>query len=150
MYVFPGLWPFIERVAQGRDLHHLGRAREIWHCKQIQDSLGQLPRLDAKSQRELLDHVLKIRASLVVALEGIDAAVLEVSDEFNLVSSQGQEQDETLQVGLSAVGVDRKRKKETSVSSVTPSGPYSDTHHHRRRKPPHAPSRTACNGLRHG
>jgi hypothetical protein len=116
-YVFPGLWPFIERVAQGRDLHHLGRAREIWHCKQIQDSLGQLPRLDAKSQRELLDHVLKIRASLFVALEGIDAAVLEVSDEFNLVSSQGQEQDETPQEGLTAVSVQRKRKKETSDSS---------------------------------
>jgi hypothetical protein len=116
-YVFPGLWPFIERVAQGRDLQHLGRAREIWHCKQIQDSLGQLPRLDAKSQRELLDHVLKIRASLVVALEGIDAAVLEVSDEFNLLSSQGQEQDEALHAGLSVAGVQRKRKKETSDSS---------------------------------
>jgi hypothetical protein len=117
-YVFPGLWPFIERVAQGRDLYHLGRAREIWHCKQIQDSLGQLPRLDARSQRELLDHVLKIRASLVAALEGIDAAVLEVSNEFNLVSSPGQDQDETPQVGLSAAGVDRKRKKETTVSSA--------------------------------
>jgi hypothetical protein len=117
MYIFPGLWPFIERVAQGRDLHHLGRAREIWHCKQIQDSLGQLPRLDAKSQRELLEHVLKIRASLVVALEGIDAAVLEVSDEFNLVSSQRQEQDETLQVGGSAVGPQRKHKRETADSS---------------------------------
>jgi hypothetical protein len=117
MYVFPGLWPFIERVAQGRDLHHLGRAREIWHCKQIQDSLGQLPRLDARSQRELLNHVLEIRASLAVALEGIDAAVLEVSDEFNLVSSQGQEQNETLQVGLSVAGLPRKRKKKTPGSS---------------------------------
>jgi hypothetical protein len=116
-YVFPGLWPFIERVAQGRDLHHLGRAREIWHCKQIQDSLGQLPRLDAKSQRELLDHVLKIRESLVVALEGIDAAVAEVSHEFNLVSSQMKDQDKTLQVGLSAVGVERKHKKEAPESS---------------------------------
>ena len=45
-YTFPGLWPFIERVARGRDLHQLGRARELWHCKQIQDALGQLPRLD--------------------------------------------------------------------------------------------------------
>lgn len=117
-YVFPGLWPFIERVAQGRDIHHLGRARDIWHCKQIQDSLGQLPRLDAKSQRELLDHVFKVRASLVVALEGIDAAVLEVSDEFNLVSSPGQEQDENSQVGLSAPEVQRKRKKGTSDSSL--------------------------------
>jgi hypothetical protein len=62
--------------------------------------------------------VLKIRASLVVALEGIDAAVLEVSDEFNLVSSPGQDQDKTRRVGLSAAGVDRKRKKETSVSSA--------------------------------
>ena len=119
-YVFPGLWPFIERVAQGRDLHHLGRAREIWHCKQIQDSLGQLPRLDPESQRQLLAHALIIRQSLAVAvaLEGIDASVLEVSDEFNLVSSPGQDQDGTRQVGLSAAGVDRKRKKETSVSSA--------------------------------
>ena len=117
MYVFPGLWPFIERAAQGRDLPHLGRAREIWHCKQIQDSLGQLPRIDVKSQRELLDHVLKIRASLVAALEGIDAAVLEVSGEFNLLSSPGHEEDDTLQAGLSAAGVHRKRKKETSDCS---------------------------------
>jgi hypothetical protein len=116
-YVFPGLWPFIERVAQGRDLHHLGRAREIWHCKQIQDSLGQLPRLDTKSQRELLDHVLKIRASLAVALEGIDAAVLELSTEFNLGSTQEKYQDETLRVGLSAAGVGRNRKKAASDTS---------------------------------
>jgi hypothetical protein len=83
-YVFPGLWPFIERVARGRDLHQLGRARELWHCKQIQDSLGQLPRLDPESQRQLLGHVLKVRESLAVALEGIDAAVLEVAGELDL------------------------------------------------------------------
>ncbi len=83
-YIFPGLWPFIERVARGRDLHQLGRARELWHCKQIQDSLGQLPRLDPGSQLELLAHVNQIRESLALALEGCDAAILEVTSEFGL------------------------------------------------------------------
>lgn len=83
-YVFPGIWPFIERVARGRDLHQLGRARELWHCKQIQDSLGQLPRLDPESQRQLLAHVLRVRESLAVAVEGIDAAIAEVASELKL------------------------------------------------------------------
>jgi hypothetical protein len=85
-YVFPGLWPFIEGVARGRDLHHLGRARELWHCKQIQDSLGQLPRLDLQSQRQLLAHIVAVRNSLALAIEGIDAAIAEVTAELGLVS----------------------------------------------------------------
>ena len=84
-YTFPGLWPFIEGVAQGRDLHHLGRARELWHCKQIQDALGQLPRLDPASRRQLVHHVLKVRQSLAVALEGIDAAVVHVCRQLDLL-----------------------------------------------------------------
>jgi hypothetical protein len=83
-YIFPGLWPFVERVARGRGLHHLGRARELWHCKQIQDSLGQLPRLDRASQLELLAHVNQIRESLALALEGCDASILEVIGELGL------------------------------------------------------------------
>jgi hypothetical protein len=83
-YTFPGVWPFIERVARGRDLHQLGRARELWHCKQLQDALGQLPRLDRKNQLELLAHVNQIRESLALALEGCDAAILEVANEFGL------------------------------------------------------------------
>lgn len=86
-YVFPGLWPFIERVARGRDVHHLGRARELWHGKQIQDALGQLPRLDPESRRQLIDHACKIRAALAVALEGMDAAILEVAREFDLFTT---------------------------------------------------------------
>lgn len=85
-YIFPGLWPFIERVACGRDLHHLGRARELWHCKQIQDSLGQLARIDPQSQRELLAHVYQIRDSLALALEGCDAAILEAATQLNLTT----------------------------------------------------------------
>jgi hypothetical protein len=83
-YIFPGLWPYIERVARGRDLHQLGRARELWHCKQIQDALGQIPRLDFKSQLELMAHANHIRDSLAMALEGIDAAILEVASELGL------------------------------------------------------------------
>jgi hypothetical protein len=101
-YVFPGLWPFIERVSRGRSLHHLGRAREVWHCKQVQDSLGQLPRLDLESQHELLGHVLKVRASLAVALEGIDAAILEVIGELNLPAPQGDHCGATPQAAFPA------------------------------------------------
>ncbi|MGC8642194.1 MAG: hypothetical protein ACP5XB_20210 [Isosphaeraceae bacterium] len=83
-YIFPGLWPFFDRVAKGRSLHHLGRARELWHCKQIQDALGQLARLDRASQFELLAHVYQVRDSLALALEGCDEAILEVSVELDL------------------------------------------------------------------
>jgi hypothetical protein len=109
-YVFPGLWPFIERVAKGREIHHLGRARDVWHCKQIQDSLGQLPRLDPESRRQLLGHVFKLRASLAVAIEGIDAAVAEVSTELDLVSPDGGPRDAVSRA-------EGRRKKETRPAS---------------------------------
>jgi hypothetical protein len=109
-YVFPGLWPFIERVAKGRDLHHLGRAREIWHCKQVQDSLGQLPRLDPESRRQLFGHVLRLRASLAVALEGIDAAIMEVSGECDLLAPDGGLREP-------AGRADGRRKKEARPAS---------------------------------
>jgi hypothetical protein len=80
----------------------LGRAREVWHCKQVQDSLGQLPRLDLESQHELLGHVLKVRASLAVALEGIDAAILEVIGELNLPAPQGDHCGATPQAAFPA------------------------------------------------
>jgi hypothetical protein len=89
-YVFSGLWPFIERAARGRDIPHLGRARELWHGKQIQDALGQIPRIDPESRRKLIEHVCKIRASLAVALEGIDAAILEVARSHDLFVTEGE------------------------------------------------------------
>ena len=86
-YVFPGLHPFIERIAQatGRDVYQVGRTREVWHLARIQDSLGQLPRLDRSSQEAMLSYVRQIRESLALALEGADAAILEVSTELGLV-----------------------------------------------------------------
>jgi hypothetical protein len=85
-YTFPGIWPFIERIARatGRDLHQAGRCRQIWHLAQVQDALGQIPRLDRRSQFELLEHVRRTRDSLALALEGVDAAILEVTTEMDL------------------------------------------------------------------
>ncbi len=85
-YTFPGIWPFIERVAAetGRNLHQSGRCRQIWHLSQMQDALGQLPRLDPVSQRQLLEHVVATRDSLALALEGADAAILEVTTALEL------------------------------------------------------------------
>lgn len=74
---FPGLWPYIERAAEGRHVPFLGRGRNLWHCKQVQDSLGQLPGLDEAARRELLAHVGWVRDSLAAALEGIDMAIQE-------------------------------------------------------------------------
>jgi hypothetical protein len=72
---FPGLWPYIERAAEGRQLPFLGRARGLWHCKQVQDSLGQLPGLDEAARRELLAHVGWVRDSLAATLDGVDLAI---------------------------------------------------------------------------
>lgn len=79
-YHFPGVHPFIEAVAArtGRDLHQVGRTRQLWHVAQIQDALGQMPRLDAASQAESLAHVRRLRDGLALALEGVDAAITEV------------------------------------------------------------------------
>jgi hypothetical protein len=79
MYTFPGLWPFIERAAAGRSLYQLGRARELWHAKQAQDALGQLPRLDPESRKTLLAHVVQVRDSLAAVVEGIDLAIAETA-----------------------------------------------------------------------
>jgi hypothetical protein len=119
-YIFPGLWPFIERVASGGEYHHLGRARELWHCRQIQDALGQLPRLDPKSQVELLAHVLKIRASLAVALEGIDSAIAEVASVFNLQGPEGSLRDVARYARQknSVESVEKKRKKDIAADSL--------------------------------
>jgi hypothetical protein len=76
-FTFPGLWPYIELAAEGRVLPFLGRGRGLWHYKQVQDSLGQLPGLDVNARRELLAHVASVRNSLAATLDGIDLAVRE-------------------------------------------------------------------------
>lgn len=79
-FTFPGLWPYIARAGEGRDLPSLGRAVGLWHCKQVQDALGQLPGLDADSRASLLEHVARVRDSLAATLEGIDLAVRETTE----------------------------------------------------------------------
>jgi len=79
-HTFTGLQPFIERAGEGRSIPHLGRSCSLWHCKQIQDALGQLPRLDEQARRQLLDHVRSVRDALAVVVEGIDLAVAETAE----------------------------------------------------------------------
>ena len=80
IHTFPGLQPFIERAGAGRDLPHLGRSCSLWHCKQVQDALGQLPRLDRESRNGLLAHLQSARDALAVVVEGIDLAVKETTE----------------------------------------------------------------------
>ena len=85
-YNFPGLRPFMEQVCEskGRDLHQLGRAVELWHSKQVQNALGQIPGLDPSSRLASLQQVIHHRESLACALEGIDLAIMDVVTEFDL------------------------------------------------------------------
>jgi hypothetical protein len=77
-YVFPGMTPFFTQVATdlGLDPHQLGRAVQGWHIAQLQQLLGQLPRLDPDNQQKMLDeHVYPILESLDGANEAAKAAV---------------------------------------------------------------------------
>ncbi len=85
-YTFPGVWPFIERIAHatGRDLHQLGRAGNLWHVSQVQNSLGQIPGRPPDTQAALLAHARTVRESLALSLEGVDAAIAEVVEKCGL------------------------------------------------------------------
>lgn len=85
-YVFPGVWPFIESAARssGRDLHQAGRCRQLWHVTQVQDALGQIPRMGRAGQTDSLQHAIATRESLALALEGVDAAIREVAAAVDL------------------------------------------------------------------
>jgi hypothetical protein len=85
-YVFPGIWPFIERAANvlGCDLHQFGRAKGLWHVSQIQSALGQVPSLDRQSQHDCMKHAHQTRMSLASALEGVDMAIREVVTAMDL------------------------------------------------------------------
>lgn len=86
-FTFPGLWPYLARAGEGRDLPFLGRAVGLWHCKQVQDALGQLPGLDAGSRAGLLEHVAAVRDSLAATLDGIDLAVRETTEALDAGSA---------------------------------------------------------------
>jgi hypothetical protein len=84
-YLFPGLWCFVSRAAGNRDVHHMGRARDTWHFREVQDSLGLIPKLDNReAQRAHIAHALKVKESLAVMLRGIDDAIGEVAEKFDL------------------------------------------------------------------
>jgi hypothetical protein len=77
-YVFPGMKPYFDQVATdlGLDPHQLGRAQSGWHVSQLQQLLGQLPRLDPDNQQKMLaEHVYPILDSLDGANEAAKAAV---------------------------------------------------------------------------
>ena len=84
VYIFPGLSPFIERAARANPAvtePHLVKCQSLWHCRVTQDALGQVPRVAAGNRQALLDCVTAYRESLAATLEGIDAAIAEVTRE---------------------------------------------------------------------
>jgi hypothetical protein len=84
-YVFPGVSPFIKRVAIGDPLvtaPHLAKADSVWHVGQVQNSLGQMSRVDPKIRGTVYQHTLEIRQSLAAVLGGIDAAIAECREHY--------------------------------------------------------------------
>jgi hypothetical protein len=81
MYVFSGVTPFIEVCARDAEVEapHMVKCEKIWHVAQIQDALGQLPRLQPGDRAPLFHQVDLLRNSLAAALAGCDAAIAEVA-----------------------------------------------------------------------
>jgi hypothetical protein len=65
-------------------LHQIGRSSGLWHVSRIQDALGQIPRMDPESRKAAMEQVAEIRESLALALEGVDAAIAEVTSECEI------------------------------------------------------------------
>lgn len=80
VWVFPGLAPYVQRAAQahGADAVHMVKSMGLWHVTQVQDALGQLPRLAQHQRPDLLAHAVKIRECLASVLAGIDDAIEDV------------------------------------------------------------------------
>jgi len=96
-YVFPGLQPFIDSAARamGVDLGHFGRTKLLWHCTQIQNALGQLPRMpDKQSQIDAMTYINAVRDSLACAVAGIDSAILDATSELELPLPEWAEREE--------------------------------------------------------
>lgn len=87
-FVFPGITPYVKQEAArlGVGSHHEGRVYSLWHVRQAQDALGQLPRLRATDRPELLRHIMAVRDGLALALAGLDAAISHVTTELGMVS----------------------------------------------------------------
>ena len=65
-YIFPGLGDSSSAGAVATCIT-LGGPRELWHCKQIQDSLGELSRLDPAQLAPAPATCASIRDSLALA-----------------------------------------------------------------------------------
>jgi hypothetical protein len=80
---------------------------------------GPSSRLDPESQIQLLGHALKVRASLAVAIEGVDAAIGEVIGALDLPAPEGDPRGAAppaVRV-VPTGGAARARKRETPHSS---------------------------------
>lgn len=80
LYVFPGMAPYVERAAQARgaDAVHMVKSMALWHVTQVQNALGQIPRLSREQRPDLLAHAVKIRECLAAVLAGVDDAIEDV------------------------------------------------------------------------
>jgi len=109
-FTFPGLWPYIARAAAGRADAFLGRGRELWHYKQVQDALGQYPRLDPESRRTLLEHVAAVRDSLALTLDGVDLAVRESIEAVEGPSAKPEPEPKPEPAQAPAASASRRRR----------------------------------------
>lgn len=82
VFTFLGITPYVQREALrlGVGPMHEGRVYGLFHVKQIQDGLGQLPCMPEAARPEMLKHIMATRDGLALALAGCDAAIADVTE----------------------------------------------------------------------
>lgn len=78
-YTFRGVQPFVEAAAAAAEVApaDVSPLRRLWHVQQVQDALGQLPRLDPAAKAEAAGHVRRTLTAFRSAVDGCAAAVAE-------------------------------------------------------------------------
>lgn len=87
-YRFPGMRPFIDAAA---DSHGVGQGYltskipALYFVGEVQSTIGQIRHdMDKSTKESMMRHVDSLRTSLLVALEAVDSAILEVCTEHDL------------------------------------------------------------------
>jgi hypothetical protein len=86
-FIFQGLSPYVDAAAKADGFEEWGlisKAKGLWPSNQLQNTLGQLVALKPEQRPESLAYAMKVRRMVAVLLEGLDAAILDVTSELEL------------------------------------------------------------------
>ncbi len=86
-YVFKGLAPYVDAAAKDagyEDWGLISRAKSLWPASQVQNSLGVMPSLRIADRAAVLERAMQIRQQVAVLLDGIDAAIKDVTTHLSM------------------------------------------------------------------